>query len=225
VLVLGGEFDTWTPPADAPKVLAEIGGRARFIELANSTHVVGEGDTLCGSTILQEFLLRPEALATLDASCAAGVAAIHSVGSYPARLRAEQPLTGAPGIEAGPEELRLAAAAVATAGDAVARSAALETSSDAGLAGGTVKAAHGGRLLRLARDQLIGGVPVSGTVALSPAPVPADGLSAVAELTVVVRGLGRASFAARWTTSGTNALAQVSGTVGGHAVAGTMPAP
>lgn len=29
VLVLGGELDTWTPPVDAPKVLAEIGGHAR----------------------------------------------------------------------------------------------------------------------------------------------------------------------------------------------------
>jgi pimeloyl-ACP methyl ester carboxylesterase len=225
VLVLGGEFDTWTPPVDAPKVLAEIGGHARFIELANSTHVVGEGDTLCGSTIVQEFVARPEDLETLDASCAASVSAIHAVGSYPARLAAQQPLAAAPGIEAGIEELRLAAAAVETAGDAVARSEALEIRRDAGLAGGTVTAVHGGRLLKLARDQLIPGVQVSGTVALSPAVDPEQGLSAVAQLTVLGAGVGRASVTARWTTAGTAALAQVSGTVGGHGVAGTMPAP
>ncbi len=225
VLVLGGEFDTWTPPVDAPKVLALIGGHTRFIELANSTHVVGEGDTSCGSTLVQEFVAHPDQLDTLDASCAAAVPAIHSVGSYPARLDAEQPLAPAPGIEAGTEELRLAGAAVATAGDAVARWAAIEQSRDAGLAAGTVTAAHDGRRLTLAGDQLIPGVPVSGTVTLSPGADPADGETVTAQLTARAPGLRRASFTALWTTAGTNALAQVSGTVDGHAVAGTIPAP
>jgi len=225
VLVLGGEFDSWTPPSDAPKVLGEIGGHARFIELANSTHVVGEGDTLCGSTIVQEFVTRPEDLQTLDASCAAAVPAIHAVGSYPSRLSAQRPLAPAPGIEAGAEELRLAAAVVETAGDAVARSAALEVSLDQGLAGGAVTATHGGRLLKLARDELIEGVKVSGTVALTPDAVPAEGMSVLAQLTASAPGLSGASFTASWTTSGTNAIAQVSGSVGGHAVAGSAPAP
>ena len=56
VLILGGEFDTWTPPSDVPKVIAELGGNSRFIELANSTHVVGEGDTTCGDLLVQEFV-------------------------------------------------------------------------------------------------------------------------------------------------------------------------
>ncbi len=75
VLVLGGELDTWTPPVDVPKVLAQIGGHARFVELANSTHVVGEGDTECGSSLVQRFVERPQALDSLDASCAAAVPA------------------------------------------------------------------------------------------------------------------------------------------------------
>ena len=58
VLVLGGELDAWTPPADVPKVLAEIGGHARFIELANSTHVVGEGETAL-RLIADPHLCRP----------------------------------------------------------------------------------------------------------------------------------------------------------------------
>jgi len=225
VLILGGEFDTWTPPADAPEVLALVGGEARFIELANSTHVVGEGDTLCGSTIVREFVADPGAIQTLDASCAAAVGAIHSVGSYPVTLGAQQPLTAAPGIEAGSGELRLAAAAVVTAGDALARSAALELGSDAGLAGGSVRAARGGRLLTLSSDQLIPGVKVSGTVSLTPAPAPEDGFTARASLSALAPGVGKATLTASWTTSGTNAPAQVSGTVGGHAVAGTVPAP
>ena len=80
VLVLGGELDTWTPAAGVPKVLSEIGGHARFVELANSTHVVGEGDTACGSTLVQAFVADPQALDSLDASCAPGVSPIHTVG-------------------------------------------------------------------------------------------------------------------------------------------------
>jgi pimeloyl-ACP methyl ester carboxylesterase len=225
VLVLGGEFDTWTPPVDSPKVLAEVGGNARFVELANSTHVVGEGDTVCGSAVIQEFVARPQDIQTLDSSCAPGVPAIHTVGVYPSQLGGEPPLTPAPGSSAGTEELRLAAAAVTSAGDAVARSMALEMSADAGLAGGNVTATHGGRLLTLAGDQLIPGVKVSGTVALSPAPIADDGETVVAHLSAVAPGLGRASFTATWTSSGADALARVSGTVEGRALAGTMPAP
>ena len=58
-LILGGEFDTWTPPSDVPKVIAQLGGHTRFIELANSTHVVGEGDTTCGDDLVQAFVNAP----------------------------------------------------------------------------------------------------------------------------------------------------------------------
>jgi pimeloyl-ACP methyl ester carboxylesterase len=225
VLVLGGELDTWTPPVDAPKVLAEIGGDTRFVELANSTHVVGEGDTVCGSTIVQEFVADPGSVQTLDTSCAASVPAIHTVGVYPAELSGEPALSPAPGIEAGAEALRLAAAAVSTAGDAVARAAALEVKRDVGLDGGTVTASRGASRLTLANDQLIGGVRVSGTVSLSPAPDPEDGELAIAELSATAPGLRRSSLHASWTTSGTGALARVTGTVEGAAVDGTMPAP
>jgi pimeloyl-ACP methyl ester carboxylesterase len=225
VLVLGGEFDTWTPPVDAPKVLAEVGGDARFIELANSTHVVGEGDTVCGSTLVQEFVADPAGLQTLDASCAPGVPTIHTVGVYPARLAGEPPLSPAPGIEAGTEELRLAAAAVATAGDAVARGQALEVNTDTGLEGGTILITHGARRLTLKHDQLIAGVPVSGTVTLAPAADPEDGQAVTAQLTATAPGLRHASLKATWTTSGSGAIARLSGTIEGRAVSGTMPAP
>ncbi len=225
VLVLGGEFDTWTPPVDSPKVLALIGGNSRFIELANATHVVGQQDTICGSTVVQEFVARPQDIQTLDASCAPAVPPIHTLGAFPAQLSGEPPLTAGPGSVAGVEELRLAAAGVTSAGDAVARYAAIEASTDAGLRGGKVVASHGGRLLTMTHDQLIAGVQVSGTVRLSPAPIAQDGQAVVAQLSVAAPGVRRASFTASWTTSGADAVARVSGTVEGRAVFGTMPAP
>jgi pimeloyl-ACP methyl ester carboxylesterase len=225
VLVLGGELDTWTPPVDSPKVLAEIGGNSRFIELANATHVVGQQDTICASTVIEEFVARPQDIQKLEASCAPEVPPIHTVGVYPSKLAGEPPLVAGPGSGAGVEELRLAAAAVASGGDAVARYAAIEAPTDAGLLGGRVLATHEGRLLTLTRDQLIPGVQVSGTVRLSPAPIAEDAQAVVAQLSVVAPGVRHASFTATWTTSGANAMARVAGTIEGRTVSGTMPAP
>ncbi len=224
VLVLGGELDTWTPPRDSPKVLAELGGHSRFVELANATHVVGEGDTACGSQLIQEFVLDPEALDALDTSCASAVPPIHTVGVYPSALAEEPPISPSPGSGSSPIALRLAAAAVATAGDAVARHSASELSFDRGLEGGSVLATQGGSVLTLDHDQLIPGVEVSGTVRLQPASLPADREAALASLTTTGKGLKRGVFTASWTTSGTDP-AQVLGTVGGESIAGSLPAP
>ena len=225
VLVLGGEFDTWTPAAGVPKVLSEIGGHARFVELANSTHVVGEGDTVCGSTLVREFVADPQAIDSLDASCAPEVPPIHTVGTYAAQLSEEAPLTPSPGTGAPPADLQLAAAAVSTAGDAIARYQAIEAKRDRGLAGGSVTAAKGGTLLTLRRDQLVPGVAVSGSVSLGPDPAPEDGETVLATLTVKAPGVRSASFTATWTTSGADAQVQLVGAVGDQPVAGSMPAP
>jgi pimeloyl-ACP methyl ester carboxylesterase len=225
VLVLGGEFDTWTPPVDVDKVLAQIGGHARFVQLANSTHVVGEGDTECGSELVQSFVANPQAIDALDASCAAAVPPIHSVGVYPAQLPEQPPLQASPGNGASSVQLQGAAAAVQTAGDAISRYQAIEAKHDHGLWGGSVTAARGGSLLNLQRDQLIDGVAVSGTVALSPSASPNDGQAVLATLTVRAPGVPLESLTANWTTAGADASAQVLGSVAKQALAGTMPAP
>jgi len=223
VLVLGGELDTWTPAAGVPKVLEQVGGHHRYIEVANSTHVVGEGDTECGGTLVQEFVADPQAIDTMDDSCAANVPPIHAVGIYAAKLSEETPLEAS---EAAPmAELQLAAAAVTTAGDAIARYAAVEVELDHGLNGGTVAASHGGALLTLHDDRLIGEVPVSGTVKLTPAADPVDGQTAFATLTAKAPGVHRVSVTATWTTAGADARVQLLGSAGHQALAGSMPAP
>lgn len=225
VLVLGGEFDAWTPPVDAPKVLAQIGGKAQFVELANSTHVVGEGDTECGSTLIRSFVAAPQSFGAAEAACAAAVPPIHTVGSYPAQLAEQTSLQQSPGGGASTEQLRLAATAVATAGDAIVRYDATEAKRDHGLAGGTVTAAREGAQLTLKRDELISGVAVSGTVELTPSAIASDGQTVIATLGVRTPGMPAVSLKATWTTAGANAQAQVLGTVGKQPVAGTMPAP
>jgi pimeloyl-ACP methyl ester carboxylesterase len=225
VLLLGGEFDTWTPPVDVGKVLAQIGGHARFIELANSTHVVGEGDTDCGSELVQSFVAHPQAIDSLDGSCAAAVPPIHTVGVFPASLTEQPPIEASPGSGAPLADLQLAAAAVSTAGDAVSRYTAIEATHDRGLRGGSVTVSKGGSLLTLKGDRLLADVPVSGTVKLAPDPIPADGETVLATITAKVPGMGSASFTATWTTAGAGAQAQLVGSVGKESVSGSMPAP
>ena len=225
MLVLGGELDTWTPPVDVPRVLAQIGGHARFIELANSTHVVGEGDTECGSELVQRFVARPQAIDSMDASCAPAVPAIHSVGVYPAQLSEQPPLQASPGSVASAAELQLAAAAVQTAGDAIVRYQSIEAKHDHGLAGGSVTVTQDGALLTLKRDQLVTGVAISGTVTLSRSPIAGDGQLAVATLTARAAGARPESLTASWTTAGSDARAQVAGRVAKQSLSGTMPAP
>jgi len=114
----------------------------------------------------------------------------------------------------------LAAAAIQTAGDAFTRYYAAVGSHDTGLHGGTVRFTRNGELLTLHGDELIPGVAVGGTVALTPARNPLAAFGVLAHLTT---GGGR--FVARWTISGSNAVATITGTVGGQAVAGSTPAP
>lgn len=225
VLVLGGELDTWTPPVDHPKILAQIGGMSRFIEIANSTHVVGEGETVCGGELIRSFVEHPRQIDSLDDTCAASAPAIHAVGVYPLSLAEEPAAQPAAGNTAGEQALRLAAAAVETSGDAIARLQATGASPDSGLAGGTVVASGGGALLTLKGDELIPGVAVSGTLRLTVAAEEVDGLAVAATLRVSAPGLAEARFSASWTTAGPAALAGISGVVGSETLLATAPAP
>jgi hypothetical protein len=207
VLILGGELDTWTPPSGVPAVQAQIGGHQQFVEFANETHVVGEGDSYgCASAIIQAFVTDPAA--KLGTSCAADVPSLRSVGSF-----ASAPGVVTPAAGSGPASVRrLAAAAVDTAGDALSRWVSVDASPDAGLYGGSVTASSSGAVLTLSRDQLVPGVAVSGTVTVT-------GSTVTAVLTVPgLAGRIRAS----WPLYGGRALARITLPGGGS---GTMPAP
>ena len=178
--------------------------------MANSTHVVGEGDRFgCATRLVRQFVADPEALGSLNASCAAKVPAIHTVGDYPEDL-AEQPpleLSESPrpnGDRANREIRALAAAAVDTSGDAIARYLATTNSPDLGLHGGTVRVSDSGNRFLLFSDGLIPGVPVSGTIAITP-----DGLQASAALTATAPDGTEVQPTASWDVYGAGALAFV----------------
>ena len=127
-----------------PKCWPQLGGHARFVELANSTHVVGEGETICGSALIQAFVARPQELDAIDAVlCRPRCLRSMPSASIPRASRESRRSRRSPGTNASTSDLRLAAAAVETAGDAIARYAATEASLDHGLDGGTVTATQG----------------------------------------------------------------------------------
>ncbi len=218
VLVLGGAFDTWTPPVDAPAILGQLGGHSRFVGFANATHVVGQGDQPCASTVIQAFVRAPQHLDAIDASCAATVPPIRAVGRFAPSLAGVTPLAPAPANAASADGLRAAAAAVAAAGDAVARAQGIGSVADAGLHGGTVVPGRSTGRLTLVSDQLVPGVAVSGTVAVRATTV-------VASLTVAGPGVPRTSVRVTWPTTGAGAVARVTGTARGVALDGSCPAP
>lgn len=220
VLVLGGSLDTITPPVDHPAILAALGGHARFIEIANATHVVGQTDTPCGTELVRRFVAEPYMLDSLDASCAAQNPPVHAVGIYPDALGLVPPLSPGPGNLADTTSLKLAAAAVETAGDALARSQSITSPVDSGLHGGSTTASRSGTRLELRSDALIPAVPVSGTIELTPAADPLDGAHAVAALSS-----GGEHLQAVWNTGGSTSLAVVTGTANGVRLAGWAPAP
>jgi pimeloyl-ACP methyl ester carboxylesterase len=220
VLILGGSLDTWTPPAGVPEVEAEIGGDDRFVEFANETHVVGEGDPYgCASSIIQAFVSDPAALSGQDVSCAAAIPSVRAVGIYANELSSVAPLTLGSG-SASPTVLELASAAVQTAGDAVSRFESIGVTPDAGLYGGSVRS-HS-RTLTLSDDELVPGVKVSGRVSIT-------GTATTTMVRAVLRtkasGLAETKVSGSWLLYGGSETAAVTVTSGGTSESGSMPAP
>jgi len=218
VLIMGGEFDTWTPPSGVPQVMKQLGGDTRFVEFANGTHVEGEADQPCGSTIVQEFVAAPQTIQTMDASCAARVPPIDSVGIYPNSLSAATPLTAQSGNTGSMSDLQLGGAVVETVGDALARQLSIAAHFDHGIYGGTSTSLDTGTLIQLAGYALVPGVAVTGQMRVSTSLIKA-------RVSVDVAGGGTATFLVQWQTTGAGALATVSGTYGGHEIVGTTYAP
>jgi hypothetical protein len=155
----------------------------------------------------------------MNASCAPLVAPIHTVGLYAESLSGVVPLTAGPSNQGSAQLLKLGAAAVATAGDAVARFNDMAGVLDHGLHGGTSKALRGGAAFRLNGDSLIPGVAVSGSIQVSATTV-------TAKLTTAAAGVPVAMFVAHWAVGGgSGALAQVTGSAAGQAIAGSTYAP
>ncbi len=120
VLVLSGDLDSLTTPAQGHRAARDMGPSARWILIHNDTHVNAMDDTFgCASGLVRRFVADPGRLAQLNASCATHTPQVRVVGSFPKRLAAVTAATPSAGNKAGFTGLRLAAVAAAATGDAV----------------------------------------------------------------------------------------------------------
>lgn len=221
-MVLSGELDSITTPAEGALVAAQIPG-ARQVIVANSFHVTATDDTDgCGRGLVQAFVARPTAALPSSAlQCAATVPPVRGAPPYWKSFQRNG---------SGDLRQRAATTAALTVADIMDRWLQTYASTGTGLRGGTW--GSGGdhvvtlRLngIRLASDLAVSGKVVwsryghTATVDLRVAQVDASGH--------VVRTDGvNGTLAGTWDTRAAGARVSLSGTQGGRAVTYAFLAP
>ncbi|MGC4110768.1 MAG: alpha/beta hydrolase [Nocardioides sp.] len=139
VLVLNGSLDSLTPAAGGAHVARQIGPQAHAYVAQNNVHLVAlTHDGECGARVLRRFVRAPRA--RLRHGCLSRIPPIRAVPSFPRTLAAATPATG----HAPVRWRRLAAVAVAAAGDGLVRYDYVDGYRDLGLRGGRIRYDHAG---------------------------------------------------------------------------------
>jgi len=217
-LVLSGELDTITTPAEGSVVAARL-PNATWVPVTAGLHVTALGDVDgCASQLVVDFI---NLGAVGDASCAAGLAPLRTAPPFWATSEmAAPPSDGTPSAAWSPPE-RVAATAVATAGDAIARWWQTYETGGLGLRGGAWTAR--GDLqprITLTDYRFATDVAVSGTITWDRVRGTVTG-----ELTVAGPDGASGRLAVHWDTRRPGAMASATGTLGADAVHLFMLAP
>ena len=223
VLVLSGDLDSLTTPAEGKWTAKEMGPSARWILIRNDTHVNAMDDTFgCAQGLVRRFMADPRRLRELNASCATRTPEVRVVGSFPRRLSGVTPATALPGNQAGQEGLRLAAVAAALTGDADWRWYYGDGVHGWGLRGGRFRFAGPQRrtVIRFSGDRWTTDSAVSGHAVWD---IHAGRMTAW----LTVRGPGGRAARLRLTYQdyAYHALAHVTGTFAGRRLVAVLPAP
>ncbi len=219
-IVLSGELDTITTPAEGALVAGQIPG-ARQVLVANSTHVTALDDTDgCGRAIVRAFVAAPSAaLPAADLACAAHVPPVRVAPSYDRSFLANGP---------GDPATRAARTAALTVADLTDRWQQSVSGSGFGLRGGTWTSSGDHTVtLRLDGVRLTGDLAVSGTIVWA-----RYGHRVSVDLRLArVPTAGRASAAVdgrlvgSWDTRSAGAHVRLLGAQGGRAVSYSFRAP
>jgi pimeloyl-ACP methyl ester carboxylesterase len=225
VLILSGTFDSLTPWLDGASLVAtQMGKSARLVRFANLTHVMlQDANDACPASVFQKFIADPGSLRRINTSCAAAVAPIHTVGSYPLTLAQAVPARASAGNQVGLTGLRAASVALASAGDEISRFPLLGSGTDLGLRGGKVTFSGGSKLkISFSGVRWVGDAVLDGTAVWN------QGTGWVnANLTVHITGVSAPlTMTASWRVFGEQSQpAVISGSLGGRRLAATAPAP
>jgi pimeloyl-ACP methyl ester carboxylesterase len=216
VLVLTGDLDTTTTPAEGEKA-AQLFPHATHVIVANTVHVTALDDFYgCASSIVRTFTRTQR----VDAQCAAHVPALHLVPAFSRTLGDVTAASPLPGNDAPLKERSAAAAAVLAAADVLARSYAFSSSAGSGLRGGSYAASPGNAIDRatLSSIRWTNDLAVSGRAEL-------DARTAAAHAKLAVAGAATGTLGAEWPTTGRRAQAIMEGTIDGFTLRARMPAP
>lgn len=216
-LVISGEFDTITTSPEGAATAA-LFPSSTHVTMANSAHVNAIGDLYgCASRIARRFI---ETLRAPDTSCASKIPELRMVPTFARNVGEMAPARPLAGNHASGTELRAAAAAAQTVGDAIARLSWIPGTEGAGLRGGTFTlSTHGGidgiRFddVRFTRD-----LPVCGSASLN---------ERTQEVTahLTTSGAAHGFITIRWNGLQAHAMAFVTGTLNGRTVKAMLPAP
>jgi pimeloyl-ACP methyl ester carboxylesterase len=230
-LVLSGELDSITTPAEGAQVAARFPS-ARQVIVSNSFHVTADGDTdNCAVNVLRAFIARPTTgVEASTLACTSAVPPVRAVGRYVTSVSKVPAATPVAGSRVGTAALRASDAALATVADVVDRWYANYSGAGGGLYGGSWSYSGDKQTtFALKGVRLTPDLAVSGTVAWS-----RYGNTIKANLTLrrtdshgnTIKGSAlNGTIRAAWDTRTAGALAQIDGTLGGVAVHARVLAP
>ena len=227
-LVLSGELDSITTPAEGALVAAEFPD-SRQVLVANSFHVTAEDDTDgCGASLVRRFTSDPTTpLSNADLRCTTQVPPVRSLGDYRSSYRATAAAKARSGNQVGVDGRRAAATAAQTVVDAMDRWVSNYSGHQVGLYGGTVRFS-GSRdvMLRLHRYRMTRDLAVSGTAHWDRY---AHTLRCQLRLRARSQGhasrQGSGSLVSRWDTRRDGAIAMLHGRLDGQHLSAVMTAP
>ena len=220
VLVLSGDLDSLTPAAQGKRA-AKLFENGQQLIVPNSFHVTADGDEdNCASVIAQRFVLN---LDPGDTSCTEHIAEVRLVPGFFSKASEVPPATATAGNRGTDADLRVAAAAAYTVGDALARWWVNLSGNGAGLKGGRFQYNSPGNLTYYTMDKLawVEDLEVSGQMKWGynfP-----GGVSA--HISVAGKGKDGGELTIKWNSREPLAQATITGKIGGRKIAATMYAP
>jgi len=220
VLVLSGDLDSLTP-AQQGKHAAKLFENGQQIIVPNSFHVTADGDEdSCASVIAVRFV---RDLDPGDTSCTNHIAEVHLVPRFASTAAGVSPATATPGNQGSDADLRVAAAAAYTTGDALACWWVNLTGTGVGLQGGRFQYNSPSNLTYFTLDKMkwVEDLEVSGRMKWDynyPGTV-------IAHLTLSGTATEAGELTITWDSRVPLAQATISGKIGVRKIAATMYAP
>jgi pimeloyl-ACP methyl ester carboxylesterase len=230
-LVLSGELDSITTPAEAGLVTAEF-PHARHVIIANSFHVTAEDDTDgCAASILRHFVAHPNRRLTATVlRCAKRVPPVRAVGRYRPSFTTVPAATALPGNSVGGLGRRAAATSAETLADVIDRWYNNYSGVGVGLYGGTWS--YGGNhtlIFHLHHVRLERNLAVSATMTWKPYKHTLTADLTLLRLTTsgkpVPGSPASGTLTAHWNTRRKGAVASFAGELGGRSLRASMLAP